>query len=86
MGILRRYDTVEYAEALMTGGEDEYRRMSNLEGLYARGFKQRFGTNREFIHPQLMIRVTSDVLASVHMLPALDQMMARKRRELGIDA
>ena len=85
MGILRRYTTLEYAEALMTGGEDEYRQMNNLEGLYARGFKRRFGSDREFVHHGLRIRVTSDVLASVHMLPALDSMMARKRRELGID-
>ena len=83
--MLRRYTTLEYAEALMTGGEDEYRRMNNLEGLYARGFKQRFGTNREFVHHGLQIRVTSDVLDSLHMLPALDDMMARKRRRLGID-
>ena len=40
----------------------------------------------DFIHPQLRIRVTRDVLDSVHMLSALDAMMARKRRELGIDA
>ena len=85
MGILRRYTTLEYAEALMTGGEAEYRRMNNLEGLYARGFKQRFGTNREFVHHELRIRVTSDVLDSLHMLPALDAMIARKRRKLGID-
>ena len=85
MGLLRRYTTLEYAEALMTGGEAEYRRMSNLEGLYARGFKHRFGSNREFVHHGLQIRVTSDVLADLHMLPALDAMIARKRMELGID-
>lgn len=84
MNDLRRYSTVEYAEALMTGGEDAYRRMSNLEGLYARGFRQRFG-GYDFIHPQLRIRVTRDVLIHLHMLPALDAMMARKREELGID-
>ena len=85
MNLLRRYDTVEYAEALMTGGEQAYRRLTNLEGLYARGFKHRFGSNREFVHHGLQIRVTSDVLADLHMLNALDAMIARKKRELGID-
>jgi len=82
---LRRYETVEYAEALMLGGEPAYRQMSNLEGLYARGFKQRFGSNREFVHHGLQIRVTSDVLGSENMLRALDAMMARKQREMGTD-
>ena len=83
MSILRRYDTVEAAEALLTGGEAEYRKMCNLEGLYARGFKQAFGSG-DFVHPQLRIRVTSDTLTSLHMLPALDRMMADKRRKLGL--
>ena len=82
---MKRYDTTEYAEALVTGGEKAYREMTNLEGLYARGFKYAFGS-LDFIHPQLRIRVTRDALDSVHMLPALYAMMARKRRELGIDA
>ena len=85
MSILRRYDTVEYAEALMTGGEAEYRRMSNLEGLYARGFKQQFGS-QDFVHHELRIRVKERVLTDLHMLPALDAMIAKKRRELGLDA
>ncbi|HUW11436.1 MAG TPA: hypothetical protein VM537_17015 [Anaerolineae bacterium] len=84
MGILRRYDTVEAGVALLQGGEKAYRSMCNLEGLYARGFRQLFGS-ADFVHPQLRIRVTRDTLASVHMLPALDRMMAKKRRELGLD-
>ena len=84
MGILRRYTTLEYAEALMTGGEAEYRRMSNLEGLYRRGFKQQFGSE-DFVHHGLRIQVKQSVLTSPAMLRALDDMMARKRRELGID-
>lgn len=80
---LRRYTTLEYAEALMLGGEKAYQEMSNLEGLYTRGFRERFGAF-DFIHPQLGIRVTRDVLDCMQMLPALDAMIARKRRELGL--
>ena len=82
MNELRRYDTVEYAEALMTGGEPAYQRMANLEALYARGFRARFGSE-DFVHPQLRIRVSRDVLDNLHMAPALDAMMAKKRMEMG---
>ena len=84
MSVLRRYDTVEQAEALMTGGEAAYRKMANLQGLALRGFKHKFGSE-DFIHPQLRIRVKEEALTSVHMLAALDAMMAKKRRELGLD-
>ena len=84
MSLLRRYTTLEYAEALMLGGEAEYRRMNNLEGLAARGFKQQFGSD-DFVHHELRIKVSKRVLSSPNMLRALDAMMARKRRELGID-
>ena len=83
MGILRRYNIVDAAEALMTGGEAEYRKMANLQGLALRGFRKGYGGH--FVHPELRIQVKSDTLTNLHMLPALDAMMARKRRELGLD-